>query len=343
MDRVVWIAASPRGDSDDVRPVVSAALEVGFDEIVLFKSDASLQRLGRFSPIHLKGSTFFLGEAEVGRLAMIRSAKDEALVRALRGATKHVVVRPEPWKIIPLENLIAFFQGSGTRLLVEVHDVTEAKLAFETMEVGADGIFLTTSSPHEIRAVRALLESFQQDIRLVRAKVTGTRGLGLGDRVCVDTCSFLRRGEGLLVGNTSAGLFLIHSETIETDEVAARPFRVNAGPVHAYVYLPGGTTKYLSELRAGDDVLAVDSEGRARSVVVGRVKVERRPLLIVEAEADDRRYSTIVQNAETVRFVTPDGGSVGVSELQLGDEVLLRLEEGGRHFGMPIQETIAER
>ncbi len=283
MDRVVWIAASPRGDSDDVRPVVSAALEVGFDEIVLFKSDASLQRLGRFSPIHLKGSTFFLGEAEVGRLVMTRSAKDEALVRALRGATKHVVVRPEPWKIIPLENLIAFFQGSGTRLLVEVHDLTEAKLAFETMEVGADGIFLTTSSPHEIRAVRALLESFQQDIRLVRAKVTGTRGLGLGDRVCVDTCSFLRR------------------------------------------------------------VLAVDSEGRARSVVVGRVKVERRPLLIVEAEADDRRYSTIVQNAETVRFVTPDGGSVGVSELQLGDEVLIRLEEGGRHFGMPIQETIAER
>ena len=343
MDRVVWIAASPRGDSDDVRPVVSAALEVGFDEIVLFKSDASLQRLGRFSPIHLKGSTFFLGEAEVGRLVMTRSAKDEALVRALRGATKHVVVRPEPWKIIPLENLIAFFQGSGTRLLVEVHDVTEAKLAFETMEVGADGIFLTTSSPHEIRAVRALLESFQQDIRLVRAKVTGTRGLGLGDRVCVDTCSFLRRGEGLLVGNTSAGLFLIHSETIETDEVAARPFRVNAGPVHAYVYLPGGTTKYLSELRAGDDVLAVDSEGRARSVVVGRLKVERRPLLFVEAEADDRRYSTIVQNAETVRFVTPDGGSVGVSELQLGDEVLLHLEEGGRHFGMPIQETIAER
>src|SRR5881296_2051164 len=319
MDRVVWVAASPRGVSDDVRSVVSAALEVGFDEIVLFQPDASLQRLGRFSPILLKDSTFFLGDVEVGRLATIRSAKDEALVRALRGATEHVVVRPEPWKIIPLENLIAFFQGSGTRLLVEVHDVTEAKLAFETMEVGAGGIFLTTSSRTEIRAVRALLESFQQDIRLIRAKITGTRGLGLGDRVCVDTCSLLRRGEGLLVGNTSAGLFLIHAETIETGEVAARPFRVNAGPVHAYIYLPGGTTKYLSELRAGDDILAVDSEGRARSVVIGRVKIERRPLLLVEAEANDRRYSTIVQNAETVRFVTSDGGSVGVSEIRVGD------------------------
>ena len=343
MDRLVWIGASPRGDSSDVRSVVTAALEVGFDEIVLLKPDASLERLGRFSPILLKGSTFFLGEAEVGRHATIRSAKDEAVVRPLRGATKHLVVRPEPWRVIPLENLIAFFQGSGTRLLVEVHDVTEAKLAFETMEVGADGIYLVTSSPNEIRAVRGVLESFRQDIRLVRAKITGTRGLGLGDRVCVDTCSLLRRGEGLLVGNTSAGLFLIHSETIETGHVAARPFRVNAGPVHAYVYLSGGTTKYLSEIRAGDDVLAVDSEGRARSVVVGRVKIERRPLLFVEAEADDRRYSTIVQNAETVRFVTPDGGSVCVSEIAAGDEVLLHLEEGGRHFGMPIEETISER
>src|SRR2546426_1377215 len=287
MDRVVWVAASPRGDSDDVRSVVSAALEVGFDEIVLFQPDASLQRLGRFSPILLKDSTFFLGDVEVGRLATIRSAKDEAPVRGLRGATKNVVIRPEPWKVIPLENLIAFFQGSGTRLLVEVHDVTEAKLAFETMEVGAGGIFLTTSSRTEIRAVRALLESFQQDIRLIRAKITGTRGLGLGDRVCVDTCSLLRRGEGLLVGNTSAGLFLIHAETIETGEVAARPFRVNAGPVHAYIYLPGGPTKDLSELRAGDDILAVDSEGRARSGGIGRGEIQRRPPLLVELRLDE--------------------------------------------------------
>src|SRR5207249_6670005 len=83
--------------------------------------------------------------------------------------------------------------------------------------------------------------------------------------------------------------------------------------------------------------------GRTRSVVVGRVKIERRPLLLVEAEVDDRRYSTIVQNAETVRFVTVDGGSLGVSDLRVGSEVLLRVEEGGRHFGMPIRETISEQ
>src|SRR5438128_11148432 len=114
MDRFVWVAPHPRGDSDDVRPVASAALEVGFDGIVLFKSDASLQRLGRFSPIHLKGSTFFLGEPEVGRLGMTRSARDDALVRAWRGAAEHGVVRPAPWKIILLENTPAGCLRTGT-------------------------------------------------------------------------------------------------------------------------------------------------------------------------------------------------------------------------------------
>jgi len=339
----VWVGAFPHEDNEDVRSIVSAALEAGFDEIVLAERDESLQGLGRFSPILLKGNIFSFDDAEIGRLATIRSAKDETALRSLRSTTKHVVIRTEDWKIIPLENLIAHFQGSETRLLVEVHDAAEAKLVFETMEVGVHGILLVPSSPNELRAVRGLLESVREDVSLVRAAVTSIRPIGLGDRVCVDTCSLLRDGEGMLVGNSSAGLFLVHAETVETGYVAARPFRVNAGAVHAYIYLPGGKTKYLSELRAGDEVLAVDSEGRARAVIVGRVKVERRPLLLLEAEADGRRHTTFVQNAETIRFVTPEGGSISVSQVKAGDEVLLRLEEGGRHFGMRIRETIAER
>jgi len=98
MDRVVWVGASPRGDADEVRSVVSSALAVGFTEIVLSKPDESLQRIGRFSAILLKGTTFVLSDTEIGRLATIRSPKDEHSVRAMRGATKHVVVRLEPWK-----------------------------------------------------------------------------------------------------------------------------------------------------------------------------------------------------------------------------------------------------
>src|SRR2546425_2819623 len=102
MDRVVWVGASPRIDADEIRAVVSSALAVGFGGVVLSKPDESLQRLGRFSPIFLKGSTFVLGDAEVGRLPTIRSAKNEPLVRAMRGATQHAVGRLEPWEGVPL-------------------------------------------------------------------------------------------------------------------------------------------------------------------------------------------------------------------------------------------------
>ena len=70
----------------------------------------------------------------------------------------------------------------------------------------------------------------------------------MGDRVCVDTCTNMGPGEGMLVGNSSGGLFLVHAESLENPYVAPRPFRVNAGPVHAYIRVPGGKTKYLGEL-----------------------------------------------------------------------------------------------
>ncbi len=343
MDRLVWVGAFPSEDRADVRSVVTAALEAGFDQIVLDRADDGLQRLGRFSPILLQGDRFTFDGSDIGRLATIRAGADERAVRALRGTTKHVVVRTEDWKIIPLENLIAALQGSGTRLLVEVHDAAQAKVFFETMEVGVDGVLIVPRDPKEVRALRQVLESVTRSVPLVPGKIATVRTLGLGDRVCVDTCSLLKDGEGILVGNASSGLFLIHAETIESGYVAPRPFRVNAGPVHAYVLLPDGSTKYLSELRAGDEVLAVDARGASRSVVVGRVKIERRPLVLVEAEVQGGRLSTIVQNAETIRFVTPEGRALSVSGLREGDAVLVHREEGGRHFGMRIHETITER
>lgn len=53
--------------------------------------------------------------------------------------------------------------------------------------------------------------------------------------------------------------------------------------MHAYVAVPGGKTCYLSELQAGKEVLVVDQNGLQRTATVGRVKIESRPLILVEA------------------------------------------------------------
>ncbi len=342
MDRLVWVGPPPHLDREARKRLLTTAVEQGFMDVVLGPEDAGMLQLAKFNPITLEGNTLVANGEEVGTFVNLRKGEDEKAARALRGHVRHLLIAAEDWKVIPLENLIAHFQGSSTKLIMKATTAQEAKLFLETMEVGADGILLAPSLPREIVEFRRLLEAGEAMVPLVPAKVSRVRQLGLGDRVCVDTCSILGLGEGILVGNSAQGLFLIHSESVESEYVASRPFRVNAGPVHAYVLLPRGRTKYLSEVGAGDEVLAVDRHGRSRVVIVGRAKVERRPLVLVEAEAGEMHHSTILQNAETIRLVTPEGFR-SVPELRPGDTVLVRQEEGGRHFGMRMKETIMER
>jgi 3-dehydroquinate synthase II len=145
------------------------------------------------------------------------------------------------------------------------------------------------------------------------------------------------------MGNTSSAMLLVHAETLENPYVAPRPFRVNAGAVHAYILLPDGKTAYLADLLIGGQVLVADAKGQAHSAIIGRTKIERRPLLLVEAAAGKDKVSLILQNAETIRLVGEDGKAISVVRLQPGDKILGTVLEGGRHFGMAVKETIREK
>jgi 3-dehydroquinate synthase II len=138
-------------------------------------------------------------------------------------------------------------------------------------------------------------------------------------------------------------MFLVHSESLESEYVASRPFRVNAGPVQAYVMVPGNKTRYLAELEAGDEVLIVNKDGTTRPTIVGRCKIEKRPLLLIEAEYEDIKIKSLLQNAETIRIVSNNGEAVSVSNLNQGDKVKVFIDENARHFGMAINETIIEK
>ncbi len=175
-----------------------------------------------------------------------------------------------------------------------------------------------------------------EQFELVGAEIVNIEPAGTGDRVCVDTSSLMEMGEGMLVGSQSDGLFLVHSETLESEYVDSRPFRVNAGAVHAYIQAPGGETNYLSELESGDEVLIINNKGEASTATIGRVKIERRPMLLIEAVYEDRKFKTLLQNAETINLMDIEGNPISVSDLEEGDEVLLYPQEGGRHFGTKV-------
>ncbi len=340
--KIVWVRADHLPSAAERKRMVTSALEAGYADIVIREEDAALQRVGRYCAIVRKGDGLYVEGRRLGAVLTVREAKDVEGASRFKGKEEAVLVESHDWKVIPLENLIAEFQGTGTKVIASCASVEEAKLFAATLESGVDGLAITIGDPAGLGRFAELRRPEVATIELVEATVKGVRPVSVGDRVCVDTCSLLRVGEGMLVGSQSACLFLVQSESMDSHYVASRPFRVNAGAVHAYVLGADGRTKYLSEVKGGTELLAVDSEGRTRPVVVGRAKVEVRPLLLLEAEVSGRTYTTVLQNAETIRLCTRDG-SISVSDLKEGDKVLVRLEEGGRHFGHAVKESVVER
>jgi 3-dehydroquinate synthase II len=266
----------------------------------------------------------------------------ERVSQCLQASPEYLLIDCPNWKIIPVENLIAETKGKS-KILARTRNYEESKTALSILEKGTDGISLTPDHPSDIIKTRDLILDQPEPVSLSLAKVTTIRPIGTGARVCVDTCEILHEGEGLLTGSSSQGLFLVEGEVHSNPHVNPRPFRVNAGPVALYLLAPKGKTQYLSELSAGQSVLLVDKEGRTRTVDVARVKIERRPMMLIEASVGPDSVKTIVQNAETVRLVNQTG-SKSISDIRPGDEVLVRYEEGGRHFGTRVpDEMIIEK
>jgi 3-dehydroquinate synthase II len=326
----VWINANPWE-----KELVTVALESGADAVIVQSDKIKLVReLGRIKAVPCDGDKRW--DRDIIR-AQIKSARDvENIIRLSRN--KRIVIEKNDWNIVPLENLVSRINN----IFVEVDVLEDAKIAAGVLEKGVDGLIITNRDANKIRDIVNQVKYGGHKIELVTLKIEHIRPVGMGDRVCVDTCTLMRPGDGILVGNSSQALFLVHSECLENPYVATRPFRVNAGAVHAYVLIPEYKTRYLSEFRAGDEILRCNSAGRVWPTVVGRVKTERRPLLLVEAKAQERMASIILQNAETTRLVKPGGEAVSVVDIKGGDEVLGYLEEGGRHFGQSIKETITE-
>jgi 3-dehydroquinate synthase II len=329
--RKLWVRVDPWD-----KKMVTTALEGGADGIMVPKGfSEKVKELGRIQTISEDGD-LKLGKDVV--FFTITSGEDEEKIVKL-SQNKRVILECSDWTVIPLENLIA----KGAKVIAQACDLKEAQTAFGILEKGVDHVLFHTDDVIELKKTLSWFRSEGDKISLQTAEIVEVRSVGMGDRVCVDTCTSMDMGQGILVGNSSSALFLIHAESISNPYVTPRPFRVNAGPVHSYTRVPDGKTKYLSELSSGDPVMIVDFKGHTTTGIVGRLKIEKRPLMLVKAVFKGKEMTSIVQNAETIRLTSPDGKAVSVVNLSPGDKVLVAIEEGGRHFGMKIEESITEK
>ncbi len=362
-------------NEEELRTLLPVALNAGFDAIMIDAANTKLAQsipdrctllldlneqsaeavkamcagLGKKrSIIVFSSDTKLLDECDCKEKGVFTTVKDkQSMDRSieLSNTYKNVIIYFESATNIPLELILAFSQKNKSRICKRVCSAQDGWIATMTMEMGSYAVLLDTKDANEILHMKdRMSKALEQSAPIGALTVKRTAHIGMGDRVCIDTVSYLAEDEGMIIGSTSTGGILVSSETHYLPYMDLRPFRVNAGAIHSYVWCPGNKTKYLSELRAGDEVLVINSKGEARAVAIGRLKIEKRPLLLIEAEDETgRTVNTIVQDDWHIRIILPNGSVSSSTELCEGSKVLGLMTEPGRHLGVAIDETIVEK
>jgi 3-dehydroquinate synthase II len=282
--------------------------------------------------------------------------------KAAIGSAEWLLIECETWSMIPLENLIAARQGSATKIAAIISTPQQAQGAGFALEQGVDALvisntkelieaaLITKSQRHEVQ-VKSQDEGKRQaePYELGPFSIQTVEDGGVGDRYCLDFTSLLELGEGVLVGSSSSQMLLIHSETIPSSFVPTRPFRVNAGAPHSYILLGNGTTKYMGELKSGDEIMILHEGGTSRVATLGRIKIEQRPMLKITFKtlAHNRQKPNeghvFMQQAETVRLVGQHGTRHSVTDLPQNTVVIGWFGGVGRHVGSAIESRVEER
>lgn len=297
----------------------------------------------------------------IGAHVIIDNAESQSHVRSLLGCIDWVVIECNDWTMIPFENIISDAHHTPTKVAALINEASQVPGVAFALDIGVDALILppdaevwqagciARSQRHEYNEVNSIASSTQLEedngaVKFVEVTIESIEAGHIGDRVCIDFIGLLEKGEGIVVGSSSKLMGLIHGETIESEFVPTRPFRVNAGPVHSYTILANGKTAYLSEIKAGDSLKVLNFNGKSRPLAVGRVKTEPRPLILFRLLHQNTFSSNMfVQQAETVRLVRPNGSPLSVTEAKIGDEILAKVEKDGRHVGVLIKSKVDER
>ena len=303
--------------------------------------------------LQVDGAALYINQRQVGRRVDVSNSEGQAKARSMAGSVEWILLDLGEWKMIPIENIIAVCDGGPTKVAARISSPEQVLGAAFALQIGVDALLVS-----EENLPTALIAKSQRgevispvtptpekpSFKLSQIEVIEVKEGGFGDRVCVDLTSMLELGEGMLVGSSANSMVLVHGETVESEFVPTRPFRVNAGAAHSYILKADGSTSYLSELKMGDEIMVLSESGTSRSAVVGRIKIEKRPFILFRwRDEKHNEAGTLLQQAETVRLVTGANELVSVTELAEGTTLLGWSGGGGRHIGIPISAEVKER
>ena len=328
---------------------LNAPTDVGHEGIDALYSNKTNAELSSKDGLLYRNGTLIGGHVHIDS----EDAQSDA--RSLAGSVEWILLTFEDWSMIPIENVIAATEGTPTKVAAQITKPIEAQGAGFALDTGVDALLCSEDCLEAALIVKSLrLEqsaasgstkpSTIDEFNITLMTITDVQEGHSGDRVCIDLLSMLDEGEGILVGSTSKAFVLIHGETVPSKYVPTRPFRVNAGSVDAYTLLANGSTKYLSEMKSGDEIFISGSDGRARSATIGRMKIENRPFILLRFKDENTNEGHVfIQQAETVRLVKGNGEACSVTSLSVGDRIFGCSSTSTRHVGQSISAPSEER
>lgn len=308
------------------------------------------------SSFYTEGNKLIKNQNNVGSIVDISNAKGQNFATGLAGLAQWIVLEFDNWKMIPIENIIATCDGTGTKVAAKITRSIDVPGAAFALQKGIDAILINPEQElidaakiakfqrQEQYEEYSVDEEYDNQIIMTSSVISSVSSISNSVRYCIDLTTVLEIGEGVLVGSSANSLALIHGETIRSEFVPTRPFRINAGSPHSYILMKDGKTKYLSELKSGDEICIVKENGKCRTGIIGRLKIEKRPFLQICWENKNHKPSNIyLQQAETVKLVCPNNQTIAVTEIKPGDSILTYNNEGKRHIGMKISSDVEER
>ena len=302
--------------------------------------------------LNIDGDALYVEGKQVGRRVDVSTSEGQSKARAMAGSVEWILLDLGEWKMIPIENVIASCDGGPTKVAARISSAEQVLGAAFALDIGVDALLVTedilptaliAKSQRGEREQSEMEEVKSEEFELSTLRIIQVKEGGVGDRICVDLTSMLDLGEGMIVGSSSNSMVLVHGETVESEFVPTRPFRVNAGAAHTYILMADGGTKYLSELKMGDQVMVSNSEGKSRTATVGRVKIERRPFILFKwRDENHNEAGALLQQAETVRLVT-ESGLISITDLSPDMKIIGWSGGAGRHLGIEITADVTEK
>jgi len=190
--------------------------------------------------LEIDGNALYLDGRNAGRVVNVSNSDGQSFARSLAGSVDWILLEFGDWKMIPIENIIAACNSGPTKVAAKISKSEQILGAAFALEIGVDAILV----PEELMETALIAKSQRGEkseseisipssgnIELTSFEIIEVREGMIGDRVCIDLISMLEIGDGMLVGSNSKSLVLVHGETVESEFVPTRPFRVNAEPL----------------------------------------------------------------------------------------------------------------